>query len=94
MIALQSSSVIHFPKLHAPRYLIIVISKDFPVEVAYNMPLVVKVVVVHVEVFQPRLDIERSETFLPCQIRFLPRIEVHPNVAQLIDVNIDTKQTI
>lgn len=94
MIALRTSSVAYPWTVHAARYLIIVISKHFPVEVANDVPLVVKVVVVHVEIPQPGLHIERSKVILPCRIRFRLRIEVHPDITKAVDMCTDAEETI
>lgn len=74
-------------------YLVIIVCQSLPVVIANQTPLMIKVVLAHVELGQPWLKIHILEVILPWT-GFLISIEIHPNKPKMIDMNMNLEETV
>ena len=74
--------------------LVVVVSQELPVVVASHLPSVVELVVVKVVVLQPLRLIDASKLRVPGNLRPLTSIEVHPDEAGVVNVNMDREEAV
>lgn len=68
-------------------YFVIVVGQRFPVVVSIHLPLMVEIVLVHLERLQAGLLVHACKIFFPTDLRHRLGIKVDPYEAQLVNVN-------
>lgn len=75
-------------------YLVVVICKCLPIIVTDHLPLVIEMVVLHIESLQSWLFINSTKALIPGDLWSFICIEVHPDKVQFINVNMNMKQIV
>lgn len=75
-------------------YLVVIIGQSLPIKLAYHAPLVVKMVIAHMELLQPLLLVNTRKLLLPYFAWSRPRVEINPDEAHLVYMCVDRKQRI